>query len=407
MAKISLILQAATDNTHAAAVRELLHTQNPERILISVGFLRETGVAALEDHIKLIAEKATFFVGIRNDITTVQGLKRLLALKGKVYAVDTGSRDTIFHPKLYLAWNKDHGRAVVGSANMTFQGLHNNIEASAIVTLDMKVQDDRAFVEETEQIFNKLVEDYPRHVFKVGSEDEVDKLFQTGRLSDERIVPAPSTLNRIHKGERDTLPRMKLKRIAQPHLETAIVRSKTKKYATGPAPKAAAAAPPAIPPINPPVALSLLPEDEFYLVWESKPLTERDLNIPKSENTHATGSMSLDKGLLENVDHRHFFYDDVFDGLKWTKKPGKPHLATADAEFEIVVKNINYGTHNLTISHNSNTNSKSYKQRNAMTGLRWGDAKFIVAKADLKGRTLSLYRKDRTSKPPQFMIEID
>ncbi len=40
-----------------------------------------------------------------------------------------------------------------------------------------------------------------------------------------------------------------------------------------------------------------------------------------------------------------------------------------------------------------------------MTQLHWGDAKAYVAKNDLLGRILYLYRKD--TDPPEFMIEID
>jgi hypothetical protein len=51
---------------------------------------------------------------------------------------------------------------------------------------------------------------------------------------------------------------------------------------------------------------------ELELVWESKPLTRRDLTIPEAKNTHATGSINLDKGLLpEEVDHRHYFRSEV------------------------------------------------------------------------------------------------
>lgn len=40
-----------------------------------------------------------------------------------------------------------------------------------------------------------------------------------------------------------------------------------------------------------------------------------------------------------------------------------------------------------------------------MTQLHWGEAKPLIAKKDLLGRNLCLYRKDST--PPEFMIEID
>lgn len=103
MARLELILQAATPSTHAAAVRRLLTIDPIKAVLVSIAFVREAGVEALAGALKRVAGDAKFFVGIRNNITTLQGLKRLLALKVELYVVDTGSGETIFHPKLYLA----------------------------------------------------------------------------------------------------------------------------------------------------------------------------------------------------------------------------------------------------------------------------------------------------------------
>jgi hypothetical protein len=119
--------------------------------------------------------------------------------------------------------------------------------------------------------------------------------------------------------------------------------------------------------------------------------------------------MGLKKGALEedSIDHRHYFRDDVFADLTWTKdpSPGKAHIERAHASFELVVKNLNYGAFNLLLSHNTNQNSTSYLQQNFMTQIHWGDAKKYIAKKDLLGRTLYLYRKD--TNPPEFTIEID
>jgi HKD family nuclease len=402
MAELELILQAATDATHADALRALLKRITPNSVLISVAFVREAGVEAVEEALKAVAAKTKFFVGIRNDITTIQGVKRLLALGMKVYAVDTGSRDVIFHPKMYLAIEKQRAGLIIGSANLTFQGLHNNIEASALVTLDMNAKEDRRFVDGAERLFVALVQEHPDHVFEIRGEKEAEALFESGRLCDERIVPSLPAVNRLHVGDRDTLHRMKLKRVARPRLMAAVRKPAAK---AGVQPQKTTAGLPTVSPTKSPMSAAAPPQEDFYLVWESKPLQERDLNIPKGANTHITGSMSLDKGLLVGVDHRHFFYDEVFQDLKWIPKKKQPHLRIAQANFEIIIKGINYGEHWLTLSHNTNTQSKSYKQNNAMTNLRWEPIKHLVRNRDLMGRTMFLYRKD--TKTPQFLIEID
>jgi hypothetical protein len=92
-------------------------------------------------------------------------------------------------------------------------------------------------------------------------------------------------------------------------------------------------------------------------------------------------------------------------GLNWVPdKPGSKKLQTT-AKFELIVKNISYGIFDLIISHDTNTKSASYKQSNMMTHVHWGAARPSIAKEDLLGRNLYLYRKDGS--PPEFMIEID
>ncbi len=388
MAQLKFILQAATDATHAEAIGALLKGPAPESVLISVAFVREAGVEAVEKALRPVAARTRFFVGIRNGVTSIQGIKRLLALKPQLFAVDTGSRDTIFHPKMYLAVHKQNAGVIIGSANLTLQGLLNNIEASALITLDLGDEGDRNFVERIVQVFRDLPQAHPQHVFVVKDEKHADALLQSGRLVDEMMIPGPSGTGAAGRGERDTLPRMKLKRAARPRLRV------SRKPAAGAAPGAITAPTP------------VLPIRDYYLVWESNELTERDLNVPSGPNTARTGSMLLKKGALENIDQRHFFRDAVFDSLTWALDPKKPHLERAAAMFELVVKGINYGKFRLRLTHNTKTTTETYRQKNAMTQVHWGDALPVVARRDLLSRTLYLYRKDMTN-PPEFLIEID
>lgn len=76
-----------------------------------------------------------------------------------------------------------------------------------------------------------------------------------------------------------------------------------------------------------------------------------------------------------------------------------------EANFEIVIKGLNFGEHKLKLTHNTDKTSASYEQKNSMTGVHWGTALRLIANRDLLGRVMSLYRKDGI--PPQFLIEID
>src|SRR5687768_8259877 len=101
MARADFILQAVTQSNHADAVSKILKLDPITWVLVSVAYMREEGLAAVEDAIRRVADRSIFFVGIRNDLTSVQAVKRLLKLKVQLYAVDTATRRTIYHPKLY------------------------------------------------------------------------------------------------------------------------------------------------------------------------------------------------------------------------------------------------------------------------------------------------------------------
>lgn len=397
MSQKAFILQGVTPKTHAEAIRELFDVPDIKRVLLSVAFVSESGVQQIEDELKAHAARVTVFAGIRNDITSHQGLARLHNIGSKLYTVDTGSRTVIFHPKLYLVCGKASARLVIGSANLTLGGLNNNIEAGMLLDFDLTDPSDKAVVDEIEAQLTVLPIEYPDHVVKVEAIADLDDMLANGRLVDEMAVSPPRpTTSAGGLGGGDVVPRIKLK--VNP-LRRALTKAKAvPKKKPVKAPAMAATGKSAPKPAPPTVGV------EFELVWESKPLTRRDLTIPDAAGTHATGSVNLDKGLLpESVDHRHYFRDDVFPHLVWAVR--SKTVDEAFAKFQLVLKGISYGEFDLAIRHTNSTTSKAYKQRNAMTRLSWGPMREYVARPDLIDRTLALYR-DKVD-PMRFVLEID
>lgn len=400
MAQKEFILQGFTTRTHADAVRQLFGIPGINRVVLSVAFVSEGGVQQIEDQLKAHAPHVTVLAGIRNDITSHQGLVRLHGIIGsKLYTVDTGSRNVLFHPKLYLVCGAARARLVVGSANLTLGGLNNNIEAGMMLDFDLADATDKAVVDGIESQLAALPRDYPSHVVKVGAAAELDEMLANGRLVDEMAAPPPrpTTSAGAAGGAGDTVPRIKLKVIP-------LRRPLTRARATPKKAKASKSASPARPGVSAPAPAPAMVGVEFELVWESKPLTRRDLTIPNAAGTHATGSVNLDKGLLPDaVDHRHYFRDDVFPNLAWTTR--SKTVDEAFAKFQLVLKGISYGEFDLAIRHTTSTTSEAYKQRNAMTRLSWGPTREYIAKPDLIGRTLALYR-DKVDQT-RFVLEID
>jgi hypothetical protein len=141
-------------------------------------------------------------------------------------------------------------------------------------------------------------------------------------------------------------------------------------------------------------------------VWQSKPLTERDLNVPTGPNTNVTGSMLWKKG-LSNLDQLHDFYSKIFNGLAWhpDSNPSKSHLLRASAQFDIYIHRVFQGSFNLTLTHNTLTNTRSYEQGNSMTSISWGDAKSIIANPAYLNLYMHLYKSVNLSDP--FILTIE
>ena len=400
MAEKEFIFQGFTARTHADAVREIFAVANIEKVIISVAFVSESGVKQIEESLIPYAAKATIFAGVRNDITSYQGLVALHGLSNDLYIVDTGSRSVLFHPKLYFARSETRARMVIGSANLTLGGLNNNIEAGMLLDFDLTNAADNAAIVKIEAEFDKLTIDFNTNILKIKAIPDLDALLASGRIIDEMAAapPRPSTLAGSGGGVGDTIPRIKLKVLP---LRRALKKAKAAanpKTTVKPAKVAAGG-------VLAPKSVSKAAGVQFELVWESKSLTLRDLNIPGGGNTNKTGSMNLDKGLLHtDVDHRHYFREEIFNQLSWSTTNAKT-TEEAHAKFHLVIKGISYGDFDLRIGHTMGTTSKAYKQNNAMTRLSWGPVKYYVGRANLKDRTLSLFRD--VADPTRFVLEID
>lgn len=377
MAQPSFILQGVRkNNDHESALKHLLAMDNLSHAILSVAFARENGVSAISKELSTKAKKITLMVGIRNGVTSAQGLIALLSCNIKLFVVDTGATSPIFHPKIYLGSNETTACAIIGSANLTYSGLNNNIEGSTVLDLNREEPKDEEFYQDIIAAFDNLQHNYPEHVISITRKRQISELLNQGRLEDERYSPPPRLIRLRNKATRDGLKRIKLI-TKKRHVSTT---KKQKKKDTN------------------------TQNGLYELLWISKGLTERDLNIPSGTNTNATGSMLWKKGSFEEIDQRTYFRNEVFAELNWVK--GKKHQEITSANFELSVKGINYGVFTLKMSHNTRTDSTTFKQKNSMTQVHWGqDVKDIIGKKDLLGREMRLYRKvgDKT----KFFIELE
>lgn len=393
---IELILQGLTKRTHADVLGEMFDG-DVERAIISVAFVSSDGVDLIEPLLTPHADKVTVFAGIRNEITSAQALKRLLEIGVSLYAVDTGSRTLLFHPKLYHVRAAGASQLSVGSANLTLGGLNNNIEAGVLLELDLGDEDDAAFVEELEASFDSLLGEHPDNVFEVADEATVDDLLDAGRLIDEAAAPPPRSATKAKAGSTDPTPRMKM----QPKPLRGKAKPKAPPAPAAPAQAPAAAAPAAAAPGNAPGASATVAPD-LELVWESKPLSRRSLGIPTGPNSNPTGSTTLGSGTFDDIDRVTYFRDELFGHLDWTLNGT---IETAPQEFDLVIKGVLLGTFDLTLRHSLTRAAAAAQDKNSPTSLSWNEARPLVAREDLLDRTMRIWRS--TEDPTEFQIEID
>lgn len=376
MPSIDILLQNLSNNdAHVTAIRELLSEQEMEGFFLCLAYVRQSGVAQLRSEFQKIGDSCSAYVGIRNGVTSSQGLTALLETGIRVYAVDTACTDILYHPKVYAGFNDKFATVILGSANLTRGGLINNIEASVRLRLNRLDRENEESFQRLNSVVTTLPSKYPDHVFKLKEASDIAALQDEGRVVDEQVHIVTQIMGPITKS-RDKLNRFPVVRHSK------------------------ALPPTSQQPLTPP------PSGTGYLVWESKPLTERDLNIPKGGTTNATGSMGFKKGRLDEIDQRHYFRDVIFANLNWKfdSSPGKTHLERSEANFHIQIKGVYCGAYSLNITHNSDTTSRTYRQNNFMTQIHWGLATPLIAQNDLLDRTLRLYSH---AGGRSFTIQID
>ena len=386
---------------HLAAVEFALGVAGASMATVSVAFATAKGVSLIAGILRKIKDNTEVFVGIRNGVTTVQAMKAFLDLGIQPYCVDTGSSSFIFHPKVYFARNDKIARVLLGSSNLTPAGLRLNFEAACLIEANREDGPDEELVSSIEQALTALRSVSSDHVYKIRDLTAAIALFEDGLLVDERRVRAVSTGTTSRQNGRgrikvipriwDSTPSPKV------NLDVAGLPAPT------PKPRSTSSSRPSG--NANPVAKTLGYDPNWELVWQSNGLSERDLNIPKGSNTNPTGSMLLKAGAWTRIDFQRYFRSTVFDRLNWIVDAAHKHLQLASARFEIRVAGISHGIYMLEIRHNSDENSKTFREKNAMTSLRWGPAKTIIARNDLLGRELRLFRAPEED--DLFLIEIE
>lgn len=383
MANVQPIFQpVVAGDQHVKQVIALAGEPWLTELLLSSAFANAAGIDAIAAAIAPVAGQCRAFVGVRNGATTAQALAALLRLGVTLLAVDTATRSRIFHPKLFLAKGPGRARAIIGSANLTHAGLHNNIEASVDVQLDLNDQADVDFVNAFLTGFHELAANHPLHCFPVTSGRQIVELMRQGLLEDERNPKTQTAYGAGQQGSQTSKAPIGLPLTAPP-----------KRKARKPKPLAAAAAPAAL----------RAPPTFGQLVWVKPNLPSSDLQL--NQGSHVPGVLRLTQAGYQVNGHKinqiTYFRNQVFAQLNWTYDAAK-QKEVAYVPIALIIAGVYVGDFDLSLSHKP---AWAANQGNYVTGLHWGDATSHIKHAGLIGRSLKLY--EPATGQSRFVIEIN
>ncbi|CAA0217646.1 conserved hypothetical protein [Tenacibaculum maritimum] len=347
-------------------------------------FASEAGVVGLSECIESGTDffnTLNLIVGIDQEGTSKKALKEINELGINSY-IFYQKESPIFHPKIYLFEGENDTTLIVGSSNLTARGLFGNIESSLMIEFNNDNPEGIKLLKELKDYYKTLFDFTDPNLFKISPEI-------INKFVDKGIVPTRKVWKKKHKKNTSNKKPQEGSNLEIPKRTTAKIppnfkgRYKSNKTVSK-------------------LITELEIENNFefennannQVLWQSGPLTERDLNIPKGANTNPTGSMLFKKGTLKDIDQRHHFRDVVFNTLDWEfdTSPGKTHLERATAQVRFVIQGTDYGVFPIIITHNTRTDTASYRQKNSMTQLSWGKTKSLIAQDELIGKTATLYR---------------
>jgi HKD family nuclease len=376
-------------------------------------FASEAGIFGLSGHIlsaKQNFENLSLIVGIDQEGTSKEALDEILKLKIDSY-IFYQSEPPIFHPKIYLFEGEKDNKLILGSSNLTVRGLFTNTESSLLLEFDADDEEGSVLLEQLKSYYKPLFEFNDPNLFKITPAliaEFVSKGIVPNELERKRIY------SRKNVGATNTS-------IA----ETAMV-----------IPKRDTAKIPASFPIKPgktiPISnLSQIIDTNLYsptevnpvdvadpgtgafvtssevqakeLVWKKRALSQSDAQQVPS-GTAVTANLKLSQarfrvdGML--IDQTTYFRDIVFNNLPWVKtKANNDSYEEAFCLFDIKILGDSISAKTLKLSHDP---VRIAGQGNTPTWLHWGnDLLPILQQTDIRGKTLNLFREDRS-----FSIEI-
>jgi HKD family nuclease len=374
-------LESTNDNTVGEIlVNSLLSNDYNEAIWISA-FSSEAIFNQLKDSVLKYKEngKIKIIVGIDQEGTSFGALSKLLSLQVDSY-VYHHSGPTIFHPKCYIFKGSNRFRIIIGSSNLTVNGLFNNIENSILVEFEKDDLQGMQFYNEVLAFYKDILDVKSLNVKRL-SIDLIQEL--------HKLKLIPRNVSKSITGGKESKSKIVIDRIKElfPSLSRRMYRGlkKTKKkteYGSENLQKPGVVNDPAY----------------GVTLWTKNNLPGSDVEFTRT-GTNPTGRLKLVKA-GHDIDQTDYFRNEIFKNLKWIKRSNN-NKEDASGRFRIIIDKVDYGIYNLQITHNP---SGDAGQNNYTTSISWSGVSDLIKKNDLRGKNLAIYKSSDLNY--DFIIEI-
>jgi len=349
-----------------------------------VAFASEGGVRSIIDHIENAKKHLTnieFYIGVDQQATSHEALNLLLESGINSYIYHTVSH-IIFHPKIYIFEGKKQGKIIIGSSNLTVQGLFQNMEASLVVDFEVDEEQGINLLHQIKNYYRFLLDKTATNVQPL-TQDLIQQLIGAEVIPKEQKRRATGQTKDKTPQDRQLFSEVK-KIFPAVSIPKAAPKSGKKKT-----PKS--------------IKKSIPQKGKQTLVWQKKNLPNSDAQ-QVSGKTNPTGVLRLAQARFKVndtlIDFKTYFRNEIFNQLNWTQRARIKNspLEETHADFQIEIDGRLKGVFNLRISHDPNRNI-------GITRLHWGDAIPIINEQNNTGKTLSLFHIENEA--DLFLIKIE
>jgi hypothetical protein len=158
----------------------------------AIAFVKRSGTQYIREPLREFSARSDVRISVGVDLygTSREGLTELLAAtRARQVLVYRNNGPFTFHPKVYVFKSAQRADVLVGSGNLTGGGLFTNYEASLIVSLDLAVPEDAAFLQVVEATLDQWSHPQQGVCYELTAE-LIDRLVASGLVRSEAELAA-------------------------------------------------------------------------------------------------------------------------------------------------------------------------------------------------------------------------